>query len=602
MIFTSEHIRLVKRLILLLLPYSMLRIGFFFYHYDIYKEFTKTEILMSLLYGIRFDIAGICLMNISIILLSLIPISKSHFIKLERILFTVVNTIGFVMTLNDFELFLFMGKRLSFDIFAVTGDIVDQLPQIISYYWYFPLASILLGAGLYFFDKNFLGFKIAPVAWKKKYVGGVLVLGLSFIGIRGGLQHKSINVQSAFIQGKNELGHLVLNTPYHFLRTLKNKSLEKVKYFKTDDEAKKFILNAREFPNGFEKPGKYNVVLLILESFSLEYIEKGHTPFLKSLMAKSLTFNKHLANGRRSIEVLPSILCGLPSLINDPISKSIYSGNKFVCMPKLLKSAGYTNYFFHGGSKGTMGFESYTLSNGFDKYFSKEDYPGEDYDGTWGIYDEPYLKYAAKEISKMREPFLAGIFTLSSHQPYSVPLKYKDVFNKGTLEIHESIEYTDFSLKTFFETIKNEPWFKNTIFVITSDHTQKHETKKFQNLVGHYRVPLVIHSPAITFPAMDKVSQHSDIPKTILDMVGVDFSEMPLTGVSLFSQDPGAAINFADGTTYFLVQGNNVQTLGAGMNLDWDTGVLTSSVSDPQLLKAYLQYFKNGLINNNLSQ
>jgi phosphoglycerol transferase MdoB-like AlkP superfamily enzyme len=438
-------------------------------------------------------------------------------------------------------------------------------------------------------------------------VGSILLGGLAFIGIRGGLQHKSINVQSAFVQGKNELGHLVLNSPYHFFRTLKSKRIEKVHYFSNDDEAKNIILNSRELKAGFEHPEKMNVVLLILESFSLEYVDNGFTPFLSSLKDQSLWLDKHLANGRRSIEVLPSVLCGLPSLINDPISKSAFSGNKFVCMPQLLKNAGYTNYFFHGGSRGTMGFETYTLSNGFQKYFSKEDYPGGDYDGTWGIYDEPFLKFSAKEISKMPEPFFAGIFTLSSHQPYAVPAKYKGKFKKGNLEIHESIGYTDLSVKEFFETIKNEPWFKNTIFVITADHTSKLESKKFQNMVGQYRVPLVIYSPVMKFPPLNKVTQHSDIPKTILDLVGVEGGDMPMVGASVFSKDSGLAINLADGRTYFMVTDDKVHTLdqagnGNLLQIDWETGRLETvrPERNPELM-ANLQYFINGLINNNLS-
>lgn len=607
MIFTSFHARLLKRFLLLLIPYTLLRIGFYLYHLNLYREFSRDDILTSLLLGIRFDIAGICLLNVLIIFLSLIPSNNSKFLTFERGLFAFVNCAGFVATLNDYELFLFMGKRLSFDIFAITDDIIDQLPQLMVYYWYFPLLAILLGCGVYFFDKKFIKLKAVTPTKRNVVLGGVLVLGISFIGIRGGLQHKSINVQSAFIQGRNELGHLVMNSPYHFLRTLKSKRVEKITFFKSDDEARKIILEKRDFRSGFPNPQKFNIVLLILESFSLEYVEQGYTPFLDELKSESLFLNKHLANGRRSIEVLPSILCGLPSLINDPISKSAYSGNKFVCFPRLLKSAGYMNYFFHGGSRGTMGFESYTLSNGFDKYFSREDYPGGDYDGTWGIYDEPFLKFAAQNISKMPQPFLAGIFTLSSHQPYSVPEKYKNTFNKGTLEIHESIGYTDFAVREFFKTIKKEPWFNHTVFIITADHAQKHETKKFQNMVGQYRVPLLIYSPAFKFPKVNKVTQHSDIPRTVLDIVGIDGKDLPLIGSSVFSKDTGMAINYADGATYFMVRHETVQTLtkeglGQTFKINWENGQLTAeNPTDNTDLKASLQYFINGLINNNLS-
>src|SRR5690606_31160388 len=151
-------------------------------------------------------------------------------------------------------------------------------------------------------------------------------------------------------------------------------------------------------------------------------------------------------------ESLPSLLCGLPSLLAEPISKSIYSGNKFTCFPKILKDEGYTNYFFHAGARGTMGFDAYALANGFESYFARENYGTTDFDGTWGVFDLPYLHYVANKLNETKEPFLAGIFTLSSHQPYSIPDEFKDKFPKGTLEIHESIGYADFALRKFFET------------------------------------------------------------------------------------------------------------------------------------------------------
>jgi len=599
-LLTAHQIRLIKRLLFLLIPYSLLRVGFYFYHLNIYKHFTQEEIFESFLLGVRFDIAAILLVNAIPLLLSFFSTFNHKFLTFERTLFIVLNTAAFIVALDDYELFLFLGKRLSFDFFVISEDILQQLPQIFLHYWYLPIVGILFGVGFYFFDKKYFVLKNKKHTWFS-YVNGVLLLGLAFIGIRGGLQHKSINVQSAFIQGKNELGHLVLNTPYHFLRTLKNKPMKPVTYFASDDEAKNVILNKRDLRDGIKGIPKANIVLIILESFSLEYVEKGFTPFLKELELKALSFTRHLANGRRSVEALPSLLCGLPSLLEEPISKSIFQGNKFNCVPNILKNAGYTNYFFHAGSRGTMGFESYTLANGFHRYFSREDYGKNDYDGTWGIYDLPYLQYVADEISRMPEPFMAGVFTLSSHQPYGIPEEFKGKFPKGSLEIHESIGYVDFALRKFFDKVKNEPWFKNTLFIITSDHTQKLESVKFMNMVGRYRVPLILYGPEVGVGESTKVTQHSDIPRSILDYVELS-GELPATSVSVFGEDEGVALNFADGSTHYMATKNSVQTLDHEFLYDWETGEMGKPVAARSLLlKAYLQYFMNGLINNNLS-
>ncbi len=598
--FTSSQTRLFKRFSLLLFIYSLLRIGFYFYHLPVYRQFTQDEIFESFILGIRFDIAAILLVNSPIILLSLFQTRNSTVLFFERLLFVVSNSIAILIAVDDFELFHFMGKRLSYDLFVITDDIFDQLPQLLKNFWYLPIFALGFGIASYYFDKKYFSLINSRPTWRS-HVFNLLILGVSFVGVRGGLQHKSINVQSAFIQGKNELGHLVLNSPYHFLRTLKNEPKKKLDYFKSDDDAKNIILNRREFREVFQGQSKANVVLIILESFSSEYVEKGYAPFLSELKNKAVYFERHLANGRRSIESLPSLLCGQPSLLSEPISKSIYAGNKFNCFPKMLKQAGYSNYFFHAGAKGTMGFEAYTLANGFDKYFSKDDYGDKDFDGTWGIFDLPFLQFTGKKISQMKEPFLVGIFTLSSHQPYKIPDEFKGRFPKGTLEIHESIGYTDFSLRKFFETIQNEPWFKNTYFIITADHSQKVETKKYSNMIGRYRVPLLIMGPGIRPETKQKVTQHSDIPRTVLDLVEVD-GEMPATSVSAFNEDAGLALNYADGATYFMVSDQFLFTLDSRQEYDWDSGKFSSHQADSgEFLKAYLQYFINGLITNNLS-
>lgn len=607
MFFLNQHIRLFKRFLFLLVPYSLLRVGFYFYHLSIYRQYSQDQVFESFLLGLRFDLAAICLLNVPVVLLNLIPLTGRGIQRIERILFVLINFVGLTASINDFELFLFLGKRLSFDFFAITGDILQQLPQVMSYYWYLPLLSLLMGAGLYLTDAKLFLLKKEKLRWPSYIASSFLLLTLTFIAIRGGLQHKSINVQSAFTQGANDLGHLVVNTPYHFLRTLKNKSIEKLNFFPSDDAALNVILNRRDLR--FNAAGKQkNVVLIILESFSLEYMEEGYTPYLSELQKRSRFYPKHLANGRRSIEALPSLLCGLPSLLDEPISKSIFQSNKFVCMPELLKEVGYTNYFFHGGAKGTMGFHSYTLSHGFDRYFSMDDYRGPPaFDGTWGIFDGPFLNFFADELKKMPRPFFGAVFTLSSHHPYAVPADFKNKFPKGKLEIHESIGYTDHALRLFFDKIKNEDWAKETIFFITADHSQKLEGAKFQNVLGQYRVPLLIYEFGQEGLLDQKITQHSDIPKSILDAVGIKGERLPLTSVSVFSQDKGYGLNYAYGQEYVLAAPEGLYALTKAGELrlssyDWDTGDLgPPQDSKDLLLKAYLQYFFNGLISNNLS-
>ena len=602
MIFTNTHTRLFKRLALLLPFYTFIRIGFFLTHEDLYTAVERGDLLLSFLLGIRFDIAALCLINAPFLILSFLNIENAKFEKVERLLFVLLNSAGLITSINDYELFNFTGKRLSIDFFYIADDILTQLPQIMIYYWHYSIVGFFLIFIFYQFDKKIFPLKISRANSVAKFVTPIVLLALCFIGIRGGLQSKSINVQSAFVQGSNELGQLVLNTPYHFIRTLKSSRVSKPLFLENSQVAQ-YVKNSHS-PSGVLS--KRNVVLIILESFSLEYIEEGYTPFLRSLFSQGLYFDKHLANGRKSIEALPSILCSIPSLLSEPFSKSAFQGNKITCLPDILKSQGYTNYFFHAGTRGTMGFESFVLSHGFDKYFAKEDYPlKDDFDGTWGIYDGPYLQYVGDKISNMPEPFMAGVFTLSSHQPYAIPMNLKNVFNKGTLEIHESIGYADWALKNFFEYAKTQPWYERTLFVITADHASKLGSAKFNNIIGNYRVPLLLLAPGHKFEQSgEQVTQHSDIPYTVLDLLGIEAKQMSLMGHSALDKSHQRAFNLIGGTNYILAknEGFYMTTSNAEVTFhsyDWSTGKVGEAKRSEDLeLRAYLQYFFNSLISN----
>ena len=188
---------------------------------------------------------------------------------------------------------------------------------------------------------------------------------------------------------------------------------------------------------------------------------KGYTPFLDSLISHSLVMERAFSNGVKSIEALPSIISSIPTLMNNPFITSSYATNKYNSLPKLLKNEGYSTSFYHGGNRGTMGFYQYCKKAGFDKYFGREDYNNEkDYDGFWGIYDGPFFNYFLEKLNLEKEPFFSSIFSLSSHPPYKIPSEFDNVFNKGKLNIHENISYTDFVLGKFFRELNKKNGIK----------------------------------------------------------------------------------------------------------------------------------------------
>jgi phosphoglycerol transferase MdoB-like AlkP superfamily enzyme len=237
---------------------------------------------------------------------------------------------------------------------------------------------------------------------------------------------------------------------------------------------------------------------------------------------------------------MPAVFAAMPAWRDQPYIKSPFAANYIRPLPRELRKHGYSSAFFHGASTGSMHFDVFAKMAGFDSYYGRENYPGtEDDDGRWGVFDEPFLKYASSMMTTMTEPFLAGIFTLSSHNPFVIPKQYSGQFPKGTLAIHESIGYADHSLKGFFETASRQPWFKNTIFVITGDHTSLSDNPSYNNFPGGFRVPIIFYDPSGQLPknVEGKTASHIDITPTIFGLLGIEFKTDWLMGGPLFHPD-----------------------------------------------------------------
>ena len=166
-----------------------------------------------------------------------------------------------------------------------------------------------------------------------------------------------------------------------------------------------------------------------------------------------------------------------------------------------------------------MNFDNFTLMTGFDKYYGRNEYPGNgDYDGHWGVFDEPYYNFFSRKCSEMKQPFMNVFFSLSSHHPYNLPEAFKGKFPKGTLPIHESVGYADYALGRFFENAKHTAWYHNTLFVITADHTGPSATPEYSTKAGMFRVPILFYHPGSGLNGWtDRVTQQTDIVPGILD-------------------------------------------------------------------------------------
>ena len=536
----NEYLVLLYRIGILMVTYSFCRILFYLFNTASFPKVTFFSFLTIMKGGLMFDISAILYLNAVYMFLFLLPFQftfSNWYQKGLKWMFMMVNGVGLAFNLIDIVYYRYILKRTTASMFDVAALDAGNIKLIMRFYydfWYIPIMLVVL---LVILSILYSLVKPKPFMFRHPFVyflTGIpviaIVFGLSIIGMRGGWRHSTrpinMNNAGAYVNTPEEMA-LVQNTPFCIFRTWGKKAFIHKNYFSSEEELNR-IYSPVHIPDSVGEARKDNVVIIILESFSRAFvgslnpqfedpIDRSYTPFLDSLISESLVFTNAFANGRKSIDAIPSVTASIPALVL-PYVISERSGNNINSIASLLSAQGYQTAFFHGAPNGSMGFDAFTKIAGFQNYYGRNEYGKEgDFDGIWGIWDEPFFQYFAQGMNKMNEPFATTIFSVSSHHPYEVPEKYKGKFPEGKMPINKCVRYTDHSLQKFFDTARKMPWFKNTLFVITADHAVDSGIEEYYTAVNYFAIPILFYKPDGSLKEVDDgLAEQIDIMPTIL--------------------------------------------------------------------------------------
>ena len=631
----APYIALIIRFAMMLLIYQILRVGFYIYNVDQFPHVTFSEMIRMMSGGLKFDLAALFYLNSLYILMMAIPLPfkyKASYQKVAKWVFIITNSIGIGLNLIDYAYYPFTLKRTTgtvFSQFANEQNLFKLMTDFLIGYWYLLLEFVVIVWVLIrLYDlikieyKRFTGWTFYAV-----HLVSLLIVAFLFVGgVRGGWAHSTrpITLSNAgdYVKSPEEM-NIVLNTPFSILKTLKAVTLKEKNYFPENELQAIYPVIHQPKDSAEFKP--LNVVFLIMESFGKEHIGffnkeldagkyKGYTPFLDSLIQQSYTFTRSYANGRKSIDALPSIITGIPS-IAEPFVLSIYSGNKTTSIAKLLGEKGYETAFFHGAPNGSMGFSAYMQLAGIKNYFGKNEYNNDDdFDGIWGIWDEPFMQFMAKKIDTFKQPFFSSFFSLSSHHPFKVPEEYAGKFPKGKLPLHEPIGYADHALRKFFNTASKSDWYNNTLFVIVADHASMIHFPEYNTTPNFFAIPIIFYYPGGELKGLsDKLVQQIDIMPTVLNYLQYD---KPYFAFGSDAFDPrrdnflvnniGGSYNFFMGDYFMTFDNERPSSLH---NLKTDPSLSKDLMNEePQTLdslkrhlEAFIQQYNNRMIHNKLT-
>jgi len=587
-------------LVIAYILYFLARIIYLLENYSYFGQGLSFSHLIEMLGGgLVFDTSAILVTNIPYIVLMLLPWHRKENNTYQQVckwVFIVINGLGLAINLCDSVYFRYTMRRTTttvFSEFSNEGNLGSIFLTETLHHWYLVIAFVLLIWGMWkLYVKTGLEWKrLRPWSYALTVFLSLAAFAPFVVaGIRGGF---TTAVRPITISNANQYANrpieaaLVLNTPFSIYRTIGKAVFTVPDYYQNEQEMEAIFSPVHNLSDsrisGDSSDSLFsrkNVVILIVESFGREYIGalnktlengqyRGYTPYVDSLIAKSITFSHSYCNGRKSIDGMPSILSSIPMFV-EPFFLTPASMNHVSGIASILAAEGYQTAFFHGAQRGSMGFQAFSRATGFQDYYGREDYDAdtrfggdEDFDGMWAIWDEPFLQYYATKMSEMKEPFMTAVFTASSHHPYAIPEKYQSRYPEEGIVIHKCIRYTDMAIGKFFEKASREPWFNNTIFVLTSDHTNLSDHAFYETDLGGFCSPIIIYEPGHTDRnpmILDKIAQQIDILPTVLGMLhyqkpffafGIDVLNTP-------AEDTWA-VNYLNGIYQYVKYGHVLQ-------------------------------------------
>jgi phosphoglycerol transferase MdoB-like AlkP superfamily enzyme len=395
------------------------------------------------------------------------------------------------------------------------------------------------------------------------------LLGILLLGIRGGFQPIPVNLSDAYFSNKIILNDIAVNPNWNILQSiLKNKTnFEGNPYKKySDEEAADFMRTLKPENDSVTQILNHkqpNIVFILLESWSADNVESlggldGITPNFKALEKEGLSFTDFYSNGWTSDQGMSSIFSSFPVFPYVAVVNQADKSRKLPCLNKSVAINGYHSSYFFGGQLTYGNIKGYLLSQGFDVVKDENDYlhlPS----GALGVHDEFMFTQFKEELKQLPEPFMSTLFTISSHSPFDFPAEHKLSFNHKDDKYVNSVAYTDACLGKFMESVKEEDWYSNTLFIIVADHSHSSPLKRRVAQQERYKIPMLwmggVLSEQFKGKPHKKMGSHIDITPSILGQLNINNKAYNF-GNDLFNPTTNSVVPYAFHKGYGLIRPN----------------------------------------------
>lgn len=538
------------------------RTVFMLYNTEFTNHLTWGEILKSSVYGLKMDMSmtGYFILGYGVLLtLSVFYFSRviSFIVHSITILFLLASV--FIVTI-DLELYHHWGFRMNITpIFYMGEEATGTVDRLIL----LKLTSISI---ILFILFSWIYFKlIAPKInelttshWRTSLVT-IFIMVLAIIPIRGSFGASTMNPSMVYYHPTNTFAnHAGINVVWNFLYSLNNDNAIKYPEDFFDKELTEKLFNEL-YPPSTEtykviNQSKPNILLIILEGITTEVVEPlggrpGIMPNLNALCREGILFDRFYSNGDRTDKGLVSILSSFPAQPRGSIIKYPQKTQRLSFLSAKLERLGYTSSFVYGGDVDFANYRSFLTNGRFQHITSIDDFPGVS-SSQWGIPDEYVLNEALQEMDTTKtQPFFKVVLTVSSHEPFDVPMETVIQGEDEPSKYMNSCYYTDKSLGEFITKAKRSDWWANTLVVITADHGHRLPGRKKQESRERYHIPMLWLGGAIDQDTVvHMMGNQSDIANTLLAQLDTTAADLTFSK-NLFGN------NTRDFAMYIFVEG-----------------------------------------------
>ena len=524
-----------------LIFFLLCRFAFLGYHASKMTGFAPATLLGILGYGLYADLSSSCYLLVLPYLLWVaswfIPIrGAARLVKCYTLCFVVL--VSFI-TVGDLQSYQEYGAKLNAQTVLYLRYPKEALASISSspLVLLFFLVGLLIGAGALLYAPLCKGLYRAreragrPGLWARAALG-LLCAGLIFLGIRGSVGVAPMNPSFVYFSNQQFANHAALNASWNLMYDLKYYLRHKGNSYRYLSDAEMRTRTDRLFGRGTpndtemilttERP---NIVVIILESWTADLIgvlggERGVAPFFDQLAGGGLLFTDFYSNGYRSSYGIPAVLAGFPSTPDGSVLNHPLKVDRLPTLGGSLKKAGYATQFHYGGDDRFDDMHAFLVHSGFEKLVDRDAFDKKDMNSKWGAQDHVLFKRVIDDLQGERTPFLSAMFTLSSHEPFEVPM---ETVYQGKDEISlfkNAVHYSDRSLKGFFAEAQRQSWYKNTLFVLVADHGHSLPKHRPDTVPERYHIPLLLYGEVLKkeYRGVRKpsIGSQADIAATLL--------------------------------------------------------------------------------------